>query len=485
MPRLEARGLRKRFGETVALDGADLRIEPGEVHALLGENGAGKSTLVRALFGIVRPDAGEIRLHDEAVAIRGPRAALELGIGLVPQHPMLVPSLSVAENLMLGEPGGWLSRAALERQTAQVMRVVGLDLPPDRPAGELPISQQQRLEIGRALARGVELLVLDEPTAVLAPSEVEDLLALLGRLRATGRSVLFISHKLEEITSVCDRVTVLRHGRSVATRAVAGTGASELGLLMVGEAPPPPRTPPAGRRGDVALRLDGVVAEGLAPLDLEVAAGEIVAIAGVEGNGQAALEEGLAGVRPLEAGRIEGSVALLPGDRQRTGLVLDLSVQENLVLCDAAASRPRARTPAPSAFAGGLLRPWLRRRRAVEAIARFAIRGTPRAAARTLSGGNQQKLCVARALVGHPLALVAINPTRGLDVRATAAVREALRDEVRAGAAVLLVSTDLDEVLELANRIAVIFRGRLFPVLPGERSRTRIGELMLGRGEAA
>ncbi len=477
MPQIELRGLSKQYGSTRALDAASLELERAEVHALLGENGAGKTTLVRALYGLVRPDAGEIRVRGVPVAIRGPRHALELGIGLVPQHALLVPALSVAENLMLGEPGaGWLSRAALLEQARRSMRLVGLDVDPDAPVERLPVSQQQRLEIGRALARGVETLILDEPTAVLAPSEVDDLLLLLGRLRANGRTIVFISHKMEEITAVCDRVTVLRAGRDVATLPVAGLDVAELGRLMVGDEPPGPGVPPETEPGEVALRLVGARAGQLAGVDLEVRAGEIVAIAGVEGNGQRALEELLAGVRALEAGRLEllrEPLALLPGDRQRAGLVLGLSTEENLVLPDAADS-------APPAFRLGLARPRVLRERARAAIERFAIGGGPGSDVSTLSGGNQQKVCVARALGRRPGLLVAVNPTRGLDLGATAAVREALRDAARAGGAVLLVSTDIDEVLELGTRVQVMFRGALEPVEPERRTRERIGERMLG-----
>jgi simple sugar transport system ATP-binding protein len=482
VPRIELRDLYKRFGETLALAGADFELERGEVHALLGENGAGKSTLMRVLYGLVRPDRGEVRLDGRPIEVRGPRHALELGIGLVHQHFMGIPSLTVAENLALGEPGSLLlPRRELLAHARELLERFSLDLAPDVPAADLAVGEQQRLEIARALARGVEVLVLDEPTAVLAPSEVEALLELLGRLRASGHSIVFISHKLEEITAVCDRVTVLRHGRSAATLPVEGLRREELGRLMVGDAPPPPGQPPELARGPVALRLRSVCAPGLEALDLDVAGGEIVAVAGIDGNGQGALEAVLARVRVPTSGKVEilrPPLSLLAGDRQRHGLVLDLSLEENLILAAAATGEA---SPV-------LKRGWLRRRAlrgaAQRAIERLEMRAEPEDRVRNLSGGNQQKLLVARALRSEAGLLVAVNPTRGLDVAATLAVRELLRGAARRGAGLLLISTDLDEVLELGTRVLVMFRGRLVPVEPERRTRERIGALMLG-GSAA
>jgi simple sugar transport system ATP-binding protein len=482
LPSVELREIHKRFGPTLALDGASLELAPAEVHALLGENGAGKTTLVRVLYGLVRPDAGEIRIDGRRVEIRGPREAQALGIGLVHQHAALVPALSVAENLVLGEPGAFaLPRAARRARAAEILREAGLELDLDVAAGALPVSQQQRLEIARTLARGARVLVLDEPTAVLAPAEVESLLALLARLRAEGRTIVFISHKLEEVTALCDRVSVLRRGVRVGTRAVAGASASELGRWMVGDALPAAGSPPDSAPGAPALRLRELRSPGLRGIDLEVRSGEIVALAGVEGNGQAPLEEILAGVRAPTSGEVRvlrGPLALIPADRQRTGLVLDLSCAENLVLPDAAIGG------APPVFRSGWLSVARLREVASDAFARFAVRGQPDAPARALSGGNQQKLCVARALRGDPGVLVAVNPTRGLDVAATAAVRDELRAHARRGGAVLLVSADLDEVLELGHRVLVLFRGALLPVEPERRTRERIGERMLGAGAA-
>ncbi len=479
MARVEIVGLEKRFGTTVALDGADLSLEPGEVHALLGENGAGKTTLVRALYGLVRPDAGEIRWEGEPVDISGPAAALSLGIALVHQHPLSVPALTVAENLVLGERQGfWLPAPALRAHAKRILEEHGLPLDPDLPAQDLPVAHQQRLEVVSALTRGARVLILDEPTAVLAPSEVDDLLALLARLREEGRTILFISHKLEEVTAVCDRVTVLRRGRTVGTRHTEGATAGELARWMVGEELPTPGRPPRTDPGAVALRVTGARAGALAGVGFEVRGGEILAIAGIDGNGQGPLEEVLAGVRSLEGGRIEvlrPPLGLIAGDRHRTGLVLGLSTQENLIL------RDTVRGGEESVFEHGLLRSDRLRSVAAEAIERFGIQGPPDAPTETLSGGNQQKVGVACAFRPFPGVLVGVNPTRGLDVGSTAFIRDELRLAADAGAGVLIISTDLDEVLELGNRIAVLFRGALTPVEPERATRERIGQLMLGR----
>jgi simple sugar transport system ATP-binding protein len=477
-PVIALRDIHKRFGETRALDGASLELERGEIHALLGENGAGKTTLVRVLYGMLQPDSGSVEIDGRPLRLEGPQHARSLGIGLVHQHFMGVPALSVAENLALSEPGpAWLVRDALRARARELLERWELDIDPDRPAGELPVAQQQRLEIIAALEGGAQVLVLDEPTAVLAPPEVEGLLALMRRLREQGRSLVFISHKLEEIARVADRVTVLRAGRRVASRAVAGIDAAELGTWMVGDALPPPGTPPGGSPGELALRLEGLRAEGLDGIDLEVRRGEIVAIAGIDGNGQGPLEEVLAGVRPLDAGTIElrhGPLELAPGDRQRTGLVLDLSPGGNLVL------REAARGGEAPVFRHGVLRMRTLASELAETVERFDIRGAGAASARALSGGNQQKLSIARALRAQPGLLVVVNPTRGLDVTSTHAVREELRARARGGTAVIVISTELDEVLELGDRVYVLFRGGLSAVEPGRRTRARIGELMLG-----
>jgi len=480
LPRVALRDICKRFGATEALCGASLELEPGSVHALLGENGAGKTTLVRVLYGNVRPDSGVIEIDGRPVDIPNPSRALALGIGMVHQHFMLVPALTVAENLVLGEPGSaWLPRARLAAEARVLLERFGLALDPEARTETLAVAQMQRLEIARALARGANVLVLDEPTAVLAPPEVDDLLALLARLRDEGKSIVLISHKLDEITAVCDRVTVLRAGRTVASRPLAGLDASELGRLMVGDSLPPAGRPPETEPGPLALELVGARAPGLAGIDLALRAGELVALAGIDGNGQGPLEQLFAGVRALDSGELRvlrAPIAVIPGDRHRNGLILDLSVEENLVLPEA------ARGGEPPIFRARIVRKAELHQAASRAIERFEIKARPADPARSLSGGNQQKLSVARALRARPGVLVAVNPTRGLDVAATASVREELRREARAGTAVLLISTELDEVLELGQRIAVLFRGRLLPVAAGAHTRAAIGRLMLGEG---
>lgn len=483
MPRAALYGIDKRFGDTQALRGARFEVGRGEIHALLGENGAGKSTLVRTLYGLVTPDRGEVSVNGAPVEIRGPSHALSLGIGLVHQHFMLVPALSVAENLALGDRGGvLLSRSAANANARALLAEYGLDVDPGQPTSQLGVAQRQRLEIVRALARGAQILILDEPTAVLAPSEVEDLLALLERLRSEGRSVVLITHKLDEITRVCDRVTVLRAGETVGSREVDGIDALELGRWMVGEDPSPPGAPIRATPGATALRIAGLHSEGLRGIDLEVSRGEIYALAGIDGNGQEPLEQVLAGVLPASLGTLEilaSPLAVVSADRQQTGLVLEMSLAENLVL-DEAASGGR-----PPAFRAGLVVLAELRRAANAAIERFAIHGQAFRPVRELSGGNQQKVCIARALRHDPGVLVAVNPTRGLDLGATAAVREELREQARGGAGVLLISTDLDEILELGDRIGVLFRGRIMPLESGRPTRAEIGQAMLGQAGSA
>jgi len=479
--------IHKCFGTTQALAGAELELRQGEVHALLGENGAGKTTLVRILYGMLQPDSGRIELDGRLVEFTGPRAALERGIALVHQHFMLVPALTVAENLCLGDPGlGWFSPDEQLRIARERLGAFDLALDPSARAGDLGVAQQQQLEIARALVRGVRLLILDEPTAVLAPSEVTSLLGWLDRLRSQGCSVLFISHKLGEVVQVADRVTVLRSGRTIGTQQVGSLQPDELARWMVGrevEGLEPLTLPDV--EAPLALRVHEGVADGLNGVQLELRRGELLALAGIDGNGQGPLEEVFAGVRALRSGIVEvlaPPLALISGDRQRTGLVLDLSVEENLVLPDTGASVGDSALFRHAWLAGGVIAREEMRARAERALEPFGLRGTLDARVRGLSGGNQQKVCVARALRGDPGVIVAVNPTRGLDVEAAQAVRRALLDRARAGAGVLLISTDLDEVLELGTRIAVLFRGRVVALAEGERSREAIGARMLGQG---
>ena len=541
-PILEARGLAKAFGALRAVDGVDLAIRPGEIVALLGENGAGKTTLMNLLFGLLRADAGEMRLDGAPVTFSGPRDALSRGIAMVHQHFQLVGPMSASENLVLGReptrgplgglPCGLLDRRAAEARLAALAERYRLPVPPRTPVEQLPVGLRQRLEILKALDREVRLLILDEPTSVLTPDEVDELLTVLRALRDQGVGVVLITHKLPEALAVADRHIVLRRGRVVAR--VDATAADEAGLaaaivgraLDAGEAAalglvaargggrggmaPGAESPAAAvdrehgvgspRSKDDAtappvlsasrLRLrDPRGATVLDGLDLALRPGEILGLAGVQGNGQSALVEVLAGLRRPEAGRVtlaghdvtrasprerqDRGLAHIPEDRQRYGLVGPLPVADNLVL-------DRFREPA---FGRG---PWLDRAAvdaaAREAIERYAIRPPlPERPAGQLSGGNQQKLVVAREVGRDLVALLAAQPTRGLDVGAAAFVHTRLREARDRGVGVLLVSSELDEVLALSDRVAVIYRGRItHGVAAREAERATVGRWMAG-----
>jgi simple sugar transport system ATP-binding protein len=485
------------------LDGVSLEVAPGEVLALLGENGAGKSTLMNVLMGLLAPDAGSLEIAGERIDLArwGPRAAQAHGLGMVHQHAALVGAFTVEENLGFGPaaPGLWFRPRAERRAAQAASRRFELAVPVGKPVEALSPGQRQRAEILRALGRGVRLLVLDEPTAVLTPGEAASLFAAVRRLREAGRAVIFISHKLAEVEAVADRVTILRRGRVVASLAPGEVGARELGRLMLGrDLPPlarPPRSgPPAA---GPALALRGLCAPGtteagrLRGLDLEVFAGEIVGVVGIDGNGQRELEEVLAGVRRPSAGQVRiggralaadpralrrAGLAHLSGDRESVSLVRGMSLAENFVL---KGSRDDRRF-----FRGGRIDRAAAERATREAALRFGIvPPDPQRDVASLSGGNAQKLAVARELDGDPPVLVAVNPTRGLDVGATRFVHEQLLARRAAGGAVLLISTELDEVLALADRLVALVRGALRPVDPGA-DRAAIGAILLGEGGA-
>jgi general nucleoside transport system ATP-binding protein len=486
--------IHKTFPETVALDGVSFRAVPGEVHALLGENGAGKTTLMNILAGLYHPDDGIIWLEGQRRQWRSPGQAIAAGIGMVHQHFKLISPLTVHENLLLGIRGTvWLDRRREAARIGTLAQEHDLAVDPLAPVWQLSMGEKQRVELLRLLWRGARVLILDEPTSVLTPQEAQTLFATLRSLARSGRTVIFISHKLEEVLRAADRITVMRGGRTIATLHARGTHAEELAALMVGhEIVPPQPSPPA--HGPDVLVMDCLTVPGdrqpiaVRDLTLTVHAGEIVGIAGVAGNGQRELAEALAGLRASVSGtvtlagrplrqeavreRIEAGLALIPEDRLGTGLVGEMTAADNLIL-------KRYRRP-PLSFRGVLDHRAIRRW-AQMALARFSLTVPPQAPVRQLSGGTLQRLLLARELGEDPRALVAMSPTRGLDVGATDAVHHALLDARRRGVAALLISEDLDELLLLADRVAVMHGGRISAVLPrGEFNRQRIGLLMAG-----
>ncbi|MCW5634840.1 MAG: ABC transporter ATP-binding protein [Rubrivivax sp.] len=506
---LRLQGITKRFGPLVANDGISLALARGEVLALLGENGAGKSTLVSILFGHYEADAGSIEVFGRPLPPGQPRAALAAGVGMVHQHFTLADNLSVLDNVMLGTLPLWWpasGRDAARRRLLAEARRFGLAVQPDALVGTLTVGERQRVEILKALYRGARILILDEPTAVLTPQESESLFATLAQMVAEGLSIIFISHKLAEVKRVSHRIAVLRAGRLVAEAAAADVTAAQLAACMVGRAiEAPARTPPA-RVGEAVCVLEGVSTPGqgrdrLAAVSLALHAGEIVAVAGVSGNGQEALAGVLMGTHVPSAGRVRlgghtmpagaaarvlAGVARIPEDRQGMGAVGDLPVWENAV-------SERVASAAFSRRVAGLR--WLRRRAARAHAARitdeFDVRGggldTP---ARALSGGNLQKLILGRALLAPdgatPRLIVAHQPTWGLDVGAVAAVQQRLVAARDAGAAVLLVTDDLDEVMALGDRIAVMHDGCLTEARAADAwTREAIGLAMAGAHAAS
>lgn len=466
----------------LANDGADFEVREGEVHALLGENGAGKSTLCSVLTGLYRPDAGVLLRRGEPVVLHAPRDALRLGIGIVHQDFRLVETMTVAENIVLGTG---------QRPSSVDLSSTGMRLDLSARVWQLSVGEQQRVEIARMLLRGIDVLILDEPTAVLTPQEAEELFAQVRRMAAEGKAIVLISHKLRDVLGVSDRVTVMRDGRTLQTMATADASAAELARLMVGR----PVTSAVRRAqappGPVVLAASGLWARGdrhtdaVRDVDLEVRAGEVLGIAGVAGNGQLELVEVLAGLRPAAAGRVTlagrdvtrasprgragAGMAYIPEGRLRTGLAGALPIQDNLAL--------RAyRAGGPLLDRRGM------RRRAEALMASFGVRAPgPDAVTRTLSGGNLQKVVLARELSEEPVVVVAASPTRGLDVAATEAVRERLDAQRGRGAGILLVSEDLDEVLSLSDRIAVMYEGRLVGLRDARDTRPEeLGLLMAG-----
>ncbi len=496
-PHLEMRGITKSFGTLLANDHVNLDVRDREIHAVVGENGAGKTTLMNILYGLIHPDEGEILIDGNPVRIRGPRDAIAAGIGMVHQHFQLVPVMSVAENVVLGqEPGGIrLDRAAAVRQVRDLSERFGLIVDPSARVETLPVGIQQRVELLKILYRGSRLLVFDEPTAVLTPQETDELFEILRGLVGGGKTVILITHKLNEVMAISERVTVLRQGRNAGVLATAHTSPPEIARAMVGREVLLRVERDEAHLGDERLRLEGVRADSdrglqaLAGIDLAVRSGEIVGIAGVSGNGQLELAEAIAGLRPITAGHIylqgtdvgtqpaaarrANGLAYIPEDRHARGLVLPFEVKDNLIL--GSQSRP------PFAVRGQRNSAAVDQR--AEALVRqFDIRPpNPDAPASSLSGGNQQKVVVARELAEDPRVMVAAEPTRGLDVGATEFIHRELIQKRDEGLAILLISSELDEIFSLSDTIAVIYQGRIVEAMPSATAdRERIGLLMAG-----
>ncbi|HEV2343527.1 MAG TPA: ABC transporter ATP-binding protein [Actinocrinis sp.] len=500
--RLELRGITKRFGSLVANDRIDLIVEPGEIHCLLGENGAGKSTLMNVLYGLYHPDEGEIVVDGEARAFHGPRDAIAAGIGMVHQHFMLVPVFTVAENVVLGDETvaagfgnafGWLDRRRARRQVREVSERYGLPINPDARIENLPVGVQQRVEIVKALVREAQVLILDEPTAVLTPQEIDELFAVMNTLRAAGKSIVFITHKLKEVRAIADRITVIRRGRVVGSATPQMTE-QELASMMVGREVRLTVDKQPAQPGAAAFDVAGLTVldqhgnRAVDDISFTVRAGEILGIAGVDGNGQSELAQAILGLTPVHSGSItldgrqlvgrtprqtlDAGVGFVPEDRSHDGLVGGFTVAENLVL-DLYKSAD---------FAGALsLDLGAIEQNARARIEEFDIRPTdPAHLAGQLSGGNQQKVVVAREMSRPLRLLVASQPTRGVDVGAQEFIHRRIVAERDQGRPVVIVSTELDEVLALADKVAVMYRGKIVGVVPPDTSRDEIGLLMAG-----
>ena len=495
-PLVVMEAITKRFPGVVANHRVDLELREGEIHALVGENGAGKSTLMRILYGLYPPEGGRIVVRGSEVRIHSPRQAIALGIGMVHQHFVLVDRFTVTENIVLGAEGGAVVDfdEAADR-VKELAEDYGFAVDPSTRVEDLSVGQEQRVEILKALYRGVDLLILDEPTAVLTPSEANELFENLRRLRADGKTVVFISHKLDEVLAIADRITVLRRGQVVGETAPAQTSKEQLAEMMVGRPVLFRLEKPEVSPGEAVLRVEDLkVADKLNGVDLEVRSGEILGVAGVEGNGQRELAEALIGLQPPDAGRVllEGSdvagetvgeirrrgVAYIPEDRHERGLVLQMTLWENSVL-------GRQSTRGVVSRLGLLLirkiKVW-----AARLIKAFDVRASSiQVLAATLSGGNQQKLILARELEETPRLLIAHQPTRGLDVGAIEFVWRKILEQKALGAGVLLISAELEEIYELSDRILTIYEGRITGEYAGDAPPAEIGIGMTGGRVAA
>jgi simple sugar transport system ATP-binding protein len=502
-PLLELRGITKRFPGVLANDDVNFDLRRGEVHALLGENGAGKSTLMNILYGLYTPDEGQILLGGKPIELGSTKAAIEQGIGMVHQHFMLIPVMTVAENIVLAiEPrhgGVLMDYDAARRRVREISDRYGLAVDPDARIDRITVGQQQRVEILKALYRGAEILILDEPTAVLTPQEAQELFVVLRSLKEQGKSIIFISHKLNEVLEIADRVTTLRRGVVVDTVSAEGATEESLARMMVGrevllrvdKKPAAPAGPLL--QVESLCVIDDRGLEAVRDVSFEVRAGEIVGLAGVDANGQSELIDTIAGLRHPQSGRVvvegkditgasarealEAGIGHIPEDRHRRGLVLPFSLEENLALHDY--------RYAPNSK-GGFLNPRAIGERARRLLEEFDVRGgQPSTPAGALSGGNQQKVVLAREIDGDPKVLIAAQPTRGLDVGAIEFVHRRLVEQRDAGRAVLLVSLELEEILSLSDRILVIYEGRIVGEFPPTATEEELGFAMTGGGRGA
>jgi simple sugar transport system ATP-binding protein len=494
---VEMRGIVKRFPGVLANDRVNFDLRRGEIHALLGENGAGKSTLMNVLAGLYRPDGGYVRVHGAPVSFRSPRDAIEHGIGMVHQHFMLVPSLTVTENVLLGldEPRFLMRLPGFHRQITALEEQFGLQVAPEAKIWQLSVGEQQRVEILKILYRGADVLIMDEPTAVLAPQEVDDLFRTLRSMTAEGKSIVFISHKLHEVMSISDRVTVLRKGCMVGEPLQTGsTSRTELAELMVGRKVLFTVTREAREPGPVLLEIENVHGENdkglpaLKGVSLQVHSGEILGVAGVAGNGQSELAEVITGLRPCTSGTvtvgdqtvsnrppgvaIKADLAHIPMDRTGVGTAPNLSITENLIM------KAYRRPPVGKGWAidGRIAREYSSSLKDDYDIVAPSIDTH----VRLLSGGNLQRVILAREISGKPRVVIAVQPTRGLDVGAIEGVQRLLLEQRREGAAILLISEELDEICSLSDRVAVIYEGEIMGEL-GEEDRETIGLMMAGQ----
>ncbi|AKG24868.1 ABC transporter ATP-binding protein [Calothrix sp. 336/3] len=494
MSYLDLENITKSFGDFIANDNINLNIEIGVIHAILGENGAGKSTLMNIISGIYQPDSGRILINKNPIKISSPAIAIKLGIGMIHQHFMLIPQLTVTENIILGTDNNLhLNLREKQAEIAKLSQLYNLEIDPTAKVENLPVGMQQRVEIIKVLYRQAKLLILDEPTAVLTPLEVRSLINILRQLAANGHTIIFISHKLEEVIELCDRVTVLRGGKVVASTTTKETTPQQLADLMIGKAINLQLERKPVTSGEIVLSVQNLQVVGdqgvtaVKNISFELRQGEILGVAGVDGNGQRELADAICGLRKIKKGKISPSpnpslvstreeklrLAYIPEDRQKNGLVMEFDISQNLIL--------KLFKKLPFSRYGFLQRDVIKNN-AISAITEFDIRVNDiHIKARQLSGGNQQKIILARELSGEPELIVAMQPTRGLDIGATEAVRRRLLAEKQRGAAILYISTELEEIMTMSDRIAVIYRGEFIGMLDAAMATVEeIGLLMSG-----